>query len=585
MSDETWNDDHDFLSGALRGAADEMPGAEVDDLHVSFGVVRDRVRRRRAVKIGGLAGVSLVLVGGIAFGATQTTLLGQGEPVLPGSSQYALASPDDSSSASSRASASQAPQPAPSGPSATSVIQDGYQPSWLSDVDGGSLTCGMPVGDLESTAPGWSIASSGDIYARTSDFGGDPSTTWGMAATVDQGEGSLDVAPVLVWSQDGVVVDLGFNVFEAASPAAEPLISSAAGGIEAQGGSFTTCAPTKTETSDSYETQLPVGDYEVRVVAFPQIASGQWAKAVSEPVSVRLDADGAHTATGTRGADVTTESAKPPKPAEGELSRFVFDRSTAWVTAELTQHGYVTTGTPSVTAECESTNPADSVTYELATPSGGVFGSGQVPCDGSPFESESVVGGGEEVVDIRLTSVPDGVARFWAYLAPPADGGNAAVECSASNLGMDYDPANSPSEAAGGTAQAIVEAATDCDSNGLIQLATEHDTQLMYSTETPEQVFSMPENDAMPYETLVRLLAGTTGVVNGGDAGNETITWPRVSTKEFRDSDEAWAEVVDAGLLTQAEADTQRADETLGYTGMVIGIAEDGTWRYYEPTD
>ena len=86
MSDETWNEDHDFLSGALRGAADEMPGAEVDDLHVSFGVVRDRVRRRRAVKIGGLAGVSLVLVGGIAFGTTQTTLLDRGEPVPPGSS-------------------------------------------------------------------------------------------------------------------------------------------------------------------------------------------------------------------------------------------------------------------------------------------------------------------------------------------------------------------------------------------------------------------------------------------------------------------------------------------------------------------
>jgi hypothetical protein len=577
MSHETWNDDHDFLSGAIRGAADEMPGAEVDDLHVSFGVVRDRVRRRRAVKIGGLAGVSLVLVGGIAFGATQTTLLGQGEPVLPGSSMNAFATPDESPSAS----ATQVPDPAPSGPSATSVIQDRYQPSWLSDVDGGSLTCGMPVGDLESTAPGWSVASSGDIYARTSDFGGDPSTTWGMAATVDQGEGTLDVAPVLVWSQGDVVVDLGTNVFEG-SVQSEPLIGSSADAIEAQGGAFTSCAPTETETSDNFETPLPEGDYEVRVVAFPQTASGQWATAVSEPVSVRLDADGAHTATGTRGGGATIE---PPEQAEGELSRFVLDRSTNWVTAELTQHGYVTTGTPSVTAECESADPADSVTYELATASGGVFGSGQVPCDGSPFESESVVGGGEGVVDIRLTSVPDGVARFWATLAPPADGGNSAAECSASNLGMDYDPANSPSEAAGGTAQAIVEAATACDSKGLIQLATDHDTQLMYGNETPEQVFGLPENDALPYETLVRLLAGTTGVVNGGNAGNETITWPRVSTEEFRDSDEAWAEVVDAGLLTQAEADAQRADETFGYTGMVIGIDQSGTWRYYEPTD
>ena len=56
-------------------------------------------------------------------------------------------------------------------------------------------------------------------------------------------------------------------------------------------------------------------------------------------------------------------------------------------------------------------------------------------------------------------------------------------------------------------------------------------------------------------------------------------------TREEIDRDEAWDEAVEAGLLTQAEADAQRADETFGYTGMVIGIAEDGTWRYYEPTD
>ena len=582
MSHETWNDDHDFLSGALRGAADEMPGAEVDDLHVSFGVVRDRVRRRRAVKIGGLAGVSLVLVGGIAFGTTQTTLLDRSEPVLPGASGFTFATPDESPSASSSRSATEVPEPSRAGPPATSVIQDGYAPSWIEDL-GAGLECGMPAADLTTTATGWSVASSGDIYARTSDFDGDPSTSWGMAATARAGgaTGTLDVPPTLVWSQDGVVVDLGTNVFEAAGVETEPLISSAAYAIEAQGGAFTTCAPTEGDAGEVYETPLPEGDYEVRVVAFPEITTGQWAPAVSQPVSVRLDADGAHTATGTRGGDGTTE---PPEPAEGELSRFVLDRSTDWVTAELTQRGYVTTGTPSVAAECESTNPADSVTYELATASGGVFGSGSVPCDGSPFESPSVVGGGEEFVDIRLTAVPDGVGRFWAALAPASDGGNAAAECSASNLGMDYDPANSPSPDAGATAQTIVEVATACDSERLIQLATDDSTQLMYTTQTPEQVFGLPENDALPYETLVRLLAGTTGVVNGGAAGNETITWPRVDTEEFADSDEAWAEVVDAGLLTQAEADDQRADETFGYTGMVIGIDEAGTWRYYEPS-
>jgi hypothetical protein len=130
-----------------------------------------------------------------------------------------------------------------------------------------------------------------------------------------------------------------------------------------------------------------------------------------------------------------------------------------------------------------------------------------------------------------------------------------------------------------------VNAANACDSERLIQLATDHGTELMFSTETPEQVFGLPENDALPYETVVRLLAATTGVVNGGDPGNETITWPRVATEEFADSEEAWAEVVSAGLLTQADADAQRADETFGYTGMVIGIDQSGTWRYYSPSD
>lgn len=573
---ESWNNDNDFLSGVLRGAADEMPGGEVDDLHISFGVVRDRVRRRRAAKIGGLAGVSLVLVGGIAFGATKGPLLDGHGPVLPGSSHSAFMTPDESPNDI----ATRAPEASWAGPPATSVIQDGYQPDWLTWSD---LQCGMPAADLETTAPGWSAASTGDIYGRTADVGGDPSTTSGMSALVEGSEGTLDAAPVLVWSQDGVVVDLGTNVFEE-SGQSEPLIGGSAGAVvEAQGGAFTTCAPTEAETNDLFETPLPEGDYEVRVVAFPEISEGQWATAVSEPVSVRLDADGAHTATGTRGGPATIE---PPEPAEGELSRFVLDRSTDWVTAEQTQRGYVTTGTPSVTARCESTDPADVVRYELVQPSTDeAFGSGEVPCDGSEFESAAVVGGGEEGVDIRLTALPDGVGRFWAVLAPTADGGNAADECSASNLGMAYDPANSPSEAAGATAQAIVEAAQACDSDRLIELATEHGTELMYGNETPEQAFGLPENDSLPYETLVQLLAGTVGVANGGDTGNETITWPRVATEEFRDSDEAWAEAVEAGLLTQAEADSQRADETFGYTGMVIGIDEAGTWRYYSPDE
>lgn len=567
MSHDSWNNENDFLSGALRGAADDMPGGEVKDLHISYAVVRDRVRRRRAVKIGGVTGAGLALVGVLAFGVTQTPLLDR-EPVLPGTPS-ALEDRDGSAAPT---------EPAPSGPPASSVIQDGYQPSWL---DWSDLACGMPVADLETTAPGWSTASAGDIYGQVSDFGGDnPSTAWGMSATVQAGEGTLDVPPVLVWSQDGAVVDLGANVF-GAPVRGEPSLGAGNDAVEAQGNAATSCAPTETETIDLMETPLPAGNYEVRVVAFPEAAAGQWATAVSEPVSVRLDADGAHSPTGTRGGDATIE---PPSPVDGEQSRFVLDRSTEWTTAGVTYRDYASMTEPvSVTAQCESTNAADSVPYEVIRPSNQqVVGSGEVACDGSQDVTDlGVLDGAEEALDIRLGTVPDGVARLWAVLAPESDGdGEAAVDCSANQVSMEYDPAGSPSEGAGATAQAIVEAAQVCDSDRLIELANQSGAELLIPEEPAEQVFGLPEGEAQHYRTLVALLAGTTG----GDQGDGTIVWPRVASEEFRDSDDAWDEAVAAGLLTFEDAQSQRADETSGYLGMRIAIDDAGTWRYYSAT-
>ncbi|MFE7504950.1 hypothetical protein [Promicromonospora sp. NPDC057488] len=567
MSHDDLNDrtgQNDFLSGALHGAADAMPGGEVNDLHVSFGVVRDRVRRRRAVKVGSLAGASLVMAGVLAFGVTQSPVW-DSEPVLPGTPSENVA-PNRSA------------DPTPSGPPATSVIQDGYQPSWIKDLDVG-LSCGMPVEDLETTAAGWSATSIGDIYSVASELDGEPSTSLGMAATV-AGTGSLPAPPVLVWSQGGVVVDLGVDVFDG-GVLREPLVGSVGDATEAQGMEFTTCAPIESETEDHFGTRLPEGDYQVRVVAFPQSDSGQWETVVSEPVAVRMDADGAHSPTGTRGGDATIE---PPERVEGELTRMVLDRSTSRVSAQETQFGYVTTGTPVITAECESTNPEDEVSIEVVQPSTDEsFATFDVPCDGEPFVSDPVVGGGEEeVVDLRLASVPDGVARFWATLAPNAggdSGGDAAGACSADGLGLAFDPANAQSEAAGATAKAIVDAALACDQDRLVELATEYPTELLVPAQPAEQVFALPEDESLHYLTLVGLLAGT----EEADQGGGTFVWPRVATEEFRDSDEAWQEVVDAGVLTPGDADAQRA-EGLGYTGLRIAIDSDGNWRYYSAT-
>lgn len=559
------SDQNDFLSGALHGAADAMPGGEVNDMHVSFGVVRDRVRRRRAVKVGSLAGASLAVAGVLAFGVTQSPVWNS-EPVLPGSPSEIVAP-------------NRSVDPLPSGPPATSVIQDGYVPDWIGDL-GLGLECGMPVEDLGSTTDAWSAAAIGDIYSVTSDQGGEPATSLGMAAAVEGTEGSVDVPPVLVWSQDGVVVDLGTNVFGASS-LREPLVGSVGNATEAQGGAVTSCAPTDGDAGQIFQTPLPEGDYEVRVVAFPQLDSGDWETAVSEPVAVRLDAAGAHTATGTRGGAATTE---PPERVEGELTRMVLDRSTSWVSAQETQFGSVTTGTPVITAECNSTNPRDEVSIEIVQPSTDEsFATFDVTCDGEPFVSPSVEGGGGEVLDIRLASVPDGVSRFWATLAPDADGaggGDAAGACSADGLDSAFDPANAPSEAAGATAEAIVDAALACDQDRLVELATEYPTELMITAEPAEQVFALPEDESLHYLTLVGLLTGT----GGADQGDGTFVWPRVATEEFSDSDEAWQEVVDAGVLSQGDADAQRADELFGYTGLRIAIDQDGNWRYYSPT-
>ena len=150
-----------------------------------------------------------------------------------------------------------------------------------------------------------------------------------MAAAIEEGPGpgALDSSLALVWSQDGKVVDLGPDVFAGppGQPSPVPLISSdPAAYLEAHGTEASTCAPTKTGVDPVYEARLPEGDYDVRVVGFPhdgsrQDGSGELAMVVSEPVTVRIDAAGAHSPTGTRGGESTIES---PEPVLGEIARF-----------------------------------------------------------------------------------------------------------------------------------------------------------------------------------------------------------------------------------------------------------------------
>ncbi|WP_036958963.1 hypothetical protein [Promicromonospora kroppenstedtii] len=570
----------DFLAQTLGAMAGGVDPASPTGPAAVMPMMSKRVRRRRTAKVGGLGGGALALVGALVLGA------GQLAPAAPDQSE--LLPGTSSSTPTSSPVKADAPD---------FKVKDGYQPPWL---DWSDLTCGMPVADLETTAPGWSVAPAGDIYARTTDLGDKPSTSWRMAAAIEEGPGpgALGSSLALVWSQDGKVVDFGPDVFaDPGRPDPVPLISSdPAAYLEAHGAEASTCAPTRTGADPVYEARLPEGDYDVRVVGFPHDGSlpdgsGELATVVSEPVSVHIDAAGAHSPVGTRGGESTIES---PEPLPGEISRFELDRSTEWVTASMTHRRHLPAPAVAATARCESTDPTDTVPFEVVEESTGqAFRSGEVVCDGTesvlPFGAPGISGG---AVDLQVPfgqTVPDGVAWFSVVLASSgsADDLDPAGDCSASGLDVADDPLGSPSDAATDTADAILDAALACDSGDLIELATASGAELMLPLEAPEDTFALPETAALPYRTLAALLSGTTGALLTGqtdDGEPQPVVWPRVALEEYADSDEAWQEVVDAGLLTAEEAAAQRANTMYGYQGMSLSISEDGTWSGYGGT-
>jgi hypothetical protein len=582
--DHGWSDPAEagLLKQTFSAMADGVDPASPTGPAATMTVMSRRVRRRRTAKLGGLGGGALALAGALVLGA------GQLAPSAPDQSELLPGSPSSSSTPTSSPVQADTPE---------FKVKDGYQPPWL---DWSDLTCGMPVADLETTASGWSVAPAGDIYARTTHLGDAPSTSWRMAASVETGQGVLDSSLALVWSQDGSVVDLGPDVFGAAGqPDPVPLISSdPVAYLEAHGSGASSCAPSETGGDPVYEARLPEGDYDVRVVAFPHDGSGQdgsgtlGAVVVSDPVAVHIDAAGAHSRTGTRGGESTIE---PPEPVPGEISRFELDRSTDWVTASMTYRRHLPAPAVSLTARCESTDPEDTVPLEVVQQSTGqAVRSGLVTCDGNetvlPFGAFGI---SEGALDIQVPFgqvVPDGVAGFWAVLAPSAGAGTApgaaAGDCSADGFESPDDAPSLPDGAAGETAEAILEAARSCDSGQLIELATASGAELMLPMEAPEATFALPETAALPYRTLAALLGGTTGGVRAeqsveGGQVSETVVWPRVALDEFAGSDEAWQEVVDAGLLTADEAAAQRANVQFGYQGMTVSIHEDGRWRAF----
>lgn len=536
-----------LLAQTLGAMADGVDPASPSGPAAALPAMSKRVRLRRGAKLGGLGGGALALAAVVALGATQ------------------LAPPDDA-------------EVLPGSPTSTPTFQvrEGYQPPWLEWSD---LTCGMPVADLETTAQGWSVAPAGDIYSRTAVLGDvDPMRTWGMAVTLREGQGTLDTPPVLVWSRDGVVLDLGPDLVEGLDELPRPLLGVSGDDVAAGGNSMTTCMGTATGGDPQHGTPLPEGDYEVRAVAFPRV-DGQLATVVSDAVPVHLDADGAHGTGEPRTAEPAVEF---PGPVEGQVSGFVLDRTTGRVTAEMSLWDFSSDTPMRVIGQCVGGDPEAVLPIELVQPlTGEIVAATQISCDGA--EAGSAVGvlpsGTTEVVEIRLPSVPDDVARAWVSLEPETPvGGDTGPECSATGFEPDYATGFELTQSTWATGGNIMVLAQACNSEALVELAKQHGVELMSGTETPEQVFALPESDPGRYRELAALVSDTTPVIPDGDSPDGVVVWPRVVAEEFYDSNEAWAELVTAGVLTAAEAESQR---TAGYQGPRVGITMDGDWLYY----
>lgn len=159
-----------------------------------------------------------------------------------------------------------------------------------------------------------------------------------------------------------------------------------------------------------------------------------------------------------------------------------------------------------------------------------------------------------------------------------------AGDCSAAGMTADgADLARLPDQARA-AAEFLLDAALRCDEQLLATAAFESGTTLTFGEADPYEFFGLPEQDEEIYAIIATLLTQTPYAAEADDATPATFVWPRVHTSDWVDADQAWQEVVDAGLLTAAEADEMRAAGT-GYLGWRLGITGEGDWQFFVAGD
>jgi len=240
--------------------------------------LRRTVRRWRMAKAGAIGGTSLVAVGLVTVGATQLPVWDGAEPLPAGPPSVSPSPTAD-------------PTPEPDADEITAPFEEGHTPArWAGSPATSTAYCGMPVGEL-GTDGGLEIAITGDpapIDAGGQEILGTPvSIEWTGGASDDavRGMGS----PRLVWSQGGVVVDLGAGWSESATDIQDALNADGVWSGPATSQPFTTCVPEA--DGESYTTPRAAGTYEVRAVAPYSAPSGDGREdylAVSEPVIITV---------------------------------------------------------------------------------------------------------------------------------------------------------------------------------------------------------------------------------------------------------------------------------------------------------
>jgi RNA polymerase sigma factor (sigma-70 family) len=261
-----------YLSDAmelLRASLAEIVAPELDNaLDERLDVVAGAVRRRRATKVGAVAGVSMVLAVALVWGAWAIKPWIRSEP-LPADDKV--------------------------------EYTPGYVPTNWRDSAG--VYCGMPVEELEALDEGtFEVEVTGDLAPRAN---GVSTTFWEVPVTVtgtvpddltDDERGYFITAPLIVWAHDGRVVDLGTGWREMDSDVSSALSQEGSWSGSATAGNATTCLEdTLVEggVGDEYDNERPGASYELRVVMSDGSASGQAdgqsGLLVSDPFTVDLE--------------------------------------------------------------------------------------------------------------------------------------------------------------------------------------------------------------------------------------------------------------------------------------------------------